>query len=150
MCKSPFNSVPLGNPGEFSVKRGNLKGMKFDDLIALRDSAERLIRQRAAKEKSALEDRLARLTGFFGKLMPGRGRSLKGRKVAPKYRNPANRSETWAGRGARPRWLQAYLKDGRKLEDFAISKGAASRAKPAARKSAGRKPRKKRVAKSAA
>jgi hypothetical protein len=26
-----------------------------------------------------------------------RGGSLKGRKVAPKYRNPANKSETWAG-----------------------------------------------------
>ena len=47
---------------------------------------------------------------------------LKGRKVAPKYRNPQNRSETWAGRGATPRWLRAYIKSGRKLEDFAIGK----------------------------
>ena len=132
------------------MKRGNLKSMSFDDLIALRDSAERLIRTRAAKEKRALEDRLARLTGFFGKLVPGRGRSLKGRKVAPKYSNPANRSETWAGRGARPRWLQALLKEGRKLEEFAINKAAPARAKPAARKKAARKQRKKKAAKSAA
>ena len=29
-----------------------------------------------------------------------RGSKIKGRKVAPKYRNPKNRVETWAGRGA--------------------------------------------------
>ena len=132
------------------MKRSNLKGMSFDDLIALRDSAERIIRQRAAKEKRALEDRLARLTGFFGKLVPGRGRSLKGRKVAPKYANPANRSETWAGRGARPRWLQALLKEGRKLEEFALAKTASARAKPTRRKRVVRRPRKRKAAKSAA
>ncbi|GAA5070661.1 H-NS family nucleoid-associated regulatory protein [Lysobacter panacisoli] len=41
-------------------------------------------------------------------------------KVAPKYRNPANPSETWAGRGKQPRWLSAYTNAGRKLEDFLI------------------------------
>jgi DNA-binding protein H-NS len=30
-------------------------------------------------------------------------------------------SETWAGRGVRPRWLQAALKDGHKIEEFAIT-----------------------------
>ena len=38
------------------------------------------------------------------------GSKLKGRKVPPKYRNPKNRAETWAGRGATPRWLRAYLR----------------------------------------
>ena len=43
-------------------------------------------------------------------------------KVAPKYRNPAKPSETWAGRGKPPRWMAAELKKGRKIEDFAIKK----------------------------
>jgi DNA-binding protein H-NS len=43
--------------------------------------------------------------------------------VAPKYRNPKDRSEIWAGRGATPRWLRAELKKGRKLESFAIKRG---------------------------
>ena len=42
-------------------------------------------------------------------------------KVEPKYRNPANAAETWAGRGKPPRWLSAYLDNGRKLEEFLIS-----------------------------
>ena len=49
-----------------------------------------------------------------------RGSSLTGKKVAPKYRNPANPSQTWAARGQQPKWLAAELAKGRKLEDFAI------------------------------
>ena len=47
-----------------------------------------------------------------------KGRSLG--KVAPKYRNPANPKETWAGRGKQPRWLSAETSKGRKLEEFLI------------------------------
>ena len=50
----------------------------------------------------------------------GRGSALKGKKVKPKYRNPADRSETWTGRGLKPRWMVAAMKGGKKLEDFAI------------------------------
>lgn len=41
-------------------------------------------------------------------------------KVEPKYRNPANTSETWAGRGKPPRWLAVYLDQGRRIEEFLI------------------------------
>jgi DNA-binding protein H-NS len=43
-----------------------------------------------------------------------------GTKVAPKYRNPANESETWSGRGKQPRWLAAYTGQGRSLDEFRI------------------------------
>ena len=46
--------------------------------------------------------------------------STAGTKVAPKYRNPAKPSETWAARGKQPRWLAAEIAKGRKLEEFAI------------------------------
>ena len=57
-------------------------------------------------------------------------------RVAPKYRNPANPAETWAGRGLRPRWLTAAIKGGKKLEDFAIAPGTAA-SKANGRKKAG-------------
>ncbi|MCD9032233.1 H-NS histone family protein [Luteimonas sp. Y-2-2-4F] len=41
-------------------------------------------------------------------------------KVAPKYRNPANKAETWTGRGKHPRWLAAEVAKGKKVEDFLI------------------------------
>jgi DNA-binding protein H-NS len=42
-----------------------------------------------------------------------------GKKVAPKYRNPAT-GDTWTGRGLKPKWLTAALAAGRSLSDFAL------------------------------
>jgi DNA-binding protein H-NS len=47
-------------------------------------------------------------------------RGGKGRTVAAKYANPDDPSETWTGRGRKPRWLAAKLKDGGKIEKFLI------------------------------
>ena len=41
-------------------------------------------------------------------------------KVAPKYQNPDNPSETWAGRGQQPKWLASRLTGGKTLDDFLI------------------------------
>lgn len=38
--------------------------------------------------------------------------SLAGRKVAPKYRNPADASQTWTGRGVAPKWAAELKKAG--------------------------------------
>ena len=43
----------------------------------------------------------------------------KGRKVAPKYRNP-DTGDTWSGRGPKPKWLEAKIEAGRTLEDLKV------------------------------
>ncbi|MGH8041104.1 MAG: H-NS family nucleoid-associated regulatory protein [Rudaea sp.] len=53
-------------------------------------------------------------------LFGGRGRKKQRRKAAPKYRNPADSSQTWSGRGKRPRWFNAAIKAGRKEKDLLI------------------------------
>ena len=125
------------------VRMPSFAKMTIDALISVRDEADRLIRTRAASERKALEKQLSRLGGYVGLDGSGggkrRGSSLKGRKVAPKYRNPANKSETWAGRGVRPRWLQAALKKGRKIEEFAIVRGRPKDKPSGRKKAAGRK-----------
>lgn len=40
-------------------------------------------------------------------------RSGKRGKVKPKYRNPANPSQTWAGRGLSPAWFKALKAEGK-------------------------------------
>lgn len=42
------------------------------------------------------------------------------RKVPPKYRNPADPAQTWAGRGAQPRWFREALAAGRVADDLLI------------------------------
>jgi DNA-binding protein H-NS len=56
---------------------------------------------------------------------PAKKAARKGRKIGkvpPKYRNPANPSETWTGRGKQPRWMAELVKKGKKPEDFLIRK----------------------------
>jgi DNA-binding protein H-NS len=93
----------------------SLKGMDAQSLLKLRNEID----QRLIELKTDLEKQLAALTGLDkGKSL--KGSLLKGGKVPPKYRSP--KGETWAGRGARPRWLVAAMKKGRKPEDFLIKR----------------------------
>ncbi len=46
-------------------------------------------------------------------------RDEKSGKVAAKYRDKETGS-TWSGRGLKPRWLQAAVNAGKKIEDFAV------------------------------
>jgi DNA-binding protein H-NS len=110
--------------------------MSVEALLQLRDDIGSVLSRKA----SQLQTQLAALGegGWTAKKAVGRprGSKMKGRKVAPKYRNPKNRSETWAGRGAMPRWMAAEIKKGKKREDFAISKSA-----PKAKRAAVKKPK---------
>jgi DNA-binding protein H-NS len=51
--------------------------------------------------------------------------ALAGKKVAPKYRNPANPEQTWTGRGVSPTWVQA-LKAAGTLDSALITLSAAA------------------------
>ena len=51
--------------------------------------------------------------------------ALAGKKVAPKYRNPANPEQTWTGRGVSPTWVQA-LKAAGTLETALIAQPVAA------------------------
>ncbi len=51
--------------------------------------------------------------------------ALAGKKVAPKYRNPANPEQTWTGRGVSPTWVQA-LKAAGTLDSALIAQSVAA------------------------
>jgi DNA-binding protein H-NS len=112
--------------------------MSVEDLLQLRDDIGRALTRRAGD--------LQRQLSALGEDVGTRGRravrvsKAKGRKVAPKYRGPDG--ETWAGRGAMPRWMAAAIKEGKKREDFLIDKAAAA-AGSARKRGALRKRRKK-------
>jgi DNA-binding protein H-NS len=80
------------------------------------------------KRRAELQKQLERIAVIGGRRVDrGGGSVLKGRKVPPKYRSPSG--ETWAGRGAKPKWLVAAIKGGKKLDDFLIDKSARQRRK---------------------
>ena len=92
---------------------------KTDGKKAKKSNDEALTGYRSTLERQ-LEALGSSVASLGGKIARGGRRSLKGMKVAPKYRGLEG--ETWAGRGARPRWLVAAIKEGKKLEDFLIDK----------------------------
>jgi DNA-binding protein H-NS len=106
-----------------------LRSMSFDELLALRDEVENLIASRASAVKKELEERLSKIEGYTRRTAAARPRrrphGLKGRRLAPKYRNPKNRTETWAGRGIMPRWLKALVAKGHKPAEFGVQNAAA-------------------------
>jgi DNA-binding protein H-NS len=113
----------------------NLKSMTIDALIAMRGKIDAVLTAKVQDERRSLESELAKLSrvDMSARAKAGSGRGVRG-KVAPKYRNPENPAETWAGRGLKPRWLAAALKSGRKLDDFMIGAVGKEGAKPVKRK----------------
>ncbi len=114
----------------------SLKSMSIDKLSKLRSQVDAVLSSKVIEQRRAVENELGKLD----RLSTG-GLRLKGIRggvrgpVAPKYRNPANPAETWAGRGLKPRWLAAALKSGKKLEEFSIAApGKKTRAPKKARK----------------
>ena len=100
----------------------NLSRMTVEALMDLRKRVDEMLDRRRAELEKQLERMGRALAVVSGR---GGGSALKGRKVSPKHRGPSG--ETWAGRGARPRWLVDAIKGGRKLDDFLIDKSARKR-----------------------
>jgi DNA-binding protein H-NS len=98
------------------MPKPNLSSMSVDALLKLKAEVEKTLNSRAVqlrKELSKLGHRdVSKLRSLVG------GSPLKGRKAPVKYRDRAG--NTWAGRGAQPKWLRAKLKAGAKLRDFAV------------------------------
>jgi DNA-binding protein H-NS len=97
----------------------NLSGMNVEALMDLREQIDETLVERRAELETQLE-KMGKAIAVVG--VRGGRSALKGRKVLPKYRGPSG--ETWAGRGAKPRWLVAAIKGGKKLDDFLIDKAA--------------------------
>jgi DNA-binding protein H-NS len=95
-----------------------LKSMSLDELWSLHEEVASMLAHKISDEKTRLDNQLHQLRWSAA---DGRRRERRPYPpVFPKYRNPAQPSETWSGRGKQPRWLTAKLKSGQALEDFQI------------------------------
>ena len=122
MRKGKGHGLKLMNAGA-ALKPSDFDSMSIDSLWALHEEITKTLAAKLAAEKTRLEKRLRHLKQGVGSDANG-GNEVHARRaypqVFPKYRNPAQPSETWAGRGKQPRWLSAQLRSGKKLDDFRI------------------------------
>ncbi|MBA4351241.1 MAG: transcriptional regulator, partial [Rhodobacter sp.] len=62
----------------------------------------------------------ARAMGFSLAELTGTVAPRKRAPATAKYANPADASDTWSGRGRKPRWFAEALAKGKKPEDLAV------------------------------
>lgn len=103
----------------------DLQSLSYKELRDLHARIGDEIQARKQAEKSNVQKKVMELVqsaGFDIDDIVGasNSKSLKGRKIPPKYRNPKNPDETWTGRGRQPKWLAQELARGRNLKSFLI------------------------------
>ena len=89
------------------MRESQLEKMSLKELTTLQIRISQAIGEKRIEERSDVKAKLeemARASGFTTAELFG-GRRGKGGKVAPKYRNPKDPSQTWTGRGRRPLWI---------------------------------------------
>ncbi len=105
-------------------KKIDISKLSVKDLRELEKEIAQTIKQKIEEEKAALLKQMkemAEKSGFsFGELIGEK--PAKRSPVAAKYRNPKDRSQTWSGRGKRPKWVQEYIDNGGSLDDLLIKK----------------------------
>jgi len=84
-----------------------LKGLEFD----VRQEIKARQQQEVSKAREQILG-IARNAGLSEQALLGGG--------APQamYRNPADQSQTWTGRGRQPKWIADALAKGKSLDDF--------------------------------
>lgn len=103
----------------------DLRGLNARQLRDLISNAQKRQMELAEENVKQVRERCLRLIadeGLTFEQVFGPGRAKKPvtngdggqnkKAVAPKYRNPANPLQTWAGRGKRPKWFSDALAEG--------------------------------------
>jgi DNA-binding protein H-NS len=132
----------------------DLKSLSPKELHALIANAESQMQEAQAKQVQTVREKIDAILKNSGltlaDIYPSRGAGkAKGGKrggkgsVAPKYRNPANPSETWTGRGRQPLWVAAAVKKRGVTLDSLLIGGASKVSKKTSKKAAKKVTRKK-------
>ena len=111
----------------------NVKAMALPDLIVLRDEVLAEIAAKQVEARASFVDEMRELAAARGldlkelvDIKRGARRGAATGTVVAKYRNPANVTETWAGRGRQPVWVREHVEGGGSLEDLLIDKATAA------------------------
>ena len=100
------------------MKKDDLAELSADDLWRLHEEITELSRKIHA-ERRLLEVKLARLQRISTLAGPASAqRKRKYPRVAQKYQNPNDPTQTWSGRGKQPIWVSHLLATGMVLEDL--------------------------------
>ena len=101
----------------------NLNSLSLKELKDLQSQVAKAVssfEDRKKREAIAALEETARASGFTLAELTGATVTRKRSPAVAKYANPADKSDTWSGRGRKPRWFVAALAAGKRPEDVAI------------------------------
>lgn len=101
----------------------DLNSLSLKELKDLQSQVAKAIvgfEDRRKREALAELEEKARAMGFSLAELTGASTGRKRSPSVAKYANPADKSDTWSGRGRKPRWFTAAIAKGKKPEDMAI------------------------------
>ena len=109
-----FGSVAVSPSGQYAYVNNELEVYQYD-LWAEDIAGSQLLIAEIRDKAESLNIPVSDLFKEVAKTPRKRGGSVK-----PKYRNPGDKTQTWTGRGLKPRWVRDLLDSGKSLEDIAI------------------------------
>ena len=101
----------------------NLNDLSLKELKELQVQVGKAVSSFEDRKKKAVIAELeefARAKGFSFAELTGATVVRKRAPATPKYANPADKSDTWSGRGRKPRWYEAALRSGMTQDDLSI------------------------------
>jgi DNA-binding protein H-NS len=93
--------------------------MSVAELWSIHKQIQDILSSKLLEHQTRLEGELRDLKAVAVPFLGATRRSYP--RVLPKFRNPIEPSQTWSGRGKKPRWVLDQLKSGKQLDDFRIS-----------------------------
>ena len=101
----------------------DLNSLSLKDLKDMQSQVAKAIagfEDRRKREVMAELEEVARAKGFSLAELTGSAPTRKRSPSVQKYANPANKADTWSGRGRKPRWFAEALAKGNKPESMEI------------------------------
>lgn len=101
----------------------DLHSLSLKELKELQSQVAKTIagyEDRRKREALAELEEKARAMGFSLAELTGATAIRKRSPSVAKYANPANKADTWSGRGRKPRWFLAAMQAGKSVDELAV------------------------------
>jgi DNA-binding protein H-NS len=103
---------------------GELKGLQFEIEKEIKSRQKDEVRKAREQILAIAQDVGVPVSALIaragGAQKAGGGKKGGGQQGQARFRNPADESQTWSGRGRQPKWISEALTGGKSLDDFRI------------------------------
>ncbi|GJI96279.1 hypothetical protein RugamoR57_29970 [Duganella caerulea] len=104
----------------------DLSNMSSADLRDLQEKVKRELKQRESQDLAKAREQILAIAQSVGvplkDLVGGAsgGTRAKTGSVAPRYRNPADPTQLWTGRGRQPKWVKEWVDAGKDIAGLKV------------------------------